>query len=310
MDFHLDRQLRLLTEPEHKNLYSWAINEIDGFGVVVGGDQIPWSWTLSFIATEIVLSDRIELEETEDAEDAEPFSKRIGGTAHRSLISAKLSPFHGDDWFRHTTYRMFGSDRAIKDFRLNIQLLKSNDEPEICSAWGAVSYTSEIDFRDETIEDCIIFHLRVKPITFERYEQKMIAGTISEIVFSVSRVSGFYSEWSPSISTREIKVLTHGKEHNVQVPDGHTFSPPCLGSIGEAELYIGIKNEQLNNFSKSIADLPDDEDQTNSSAQLNTADAPSVHINTQLVKLLAALNSSSRWLIFLLVSLLGIILLK
>ena len=29
MDFHLERGLRLHTEPEDKSLYAWAINEID-----------------------------------------------------------------------------------------------------------------------------------------------------------------------------------------------------------------------------------------------------------------------------------------
>jgi hypothetical protein len=32
VDFHLEHGLRLQTEPAHKPLYSWAINEIDGQG--------------------------------------------------------------------------------------------------------------------------------------------------------------------------------------------------------------------------------------------------------------------------------------
>ena len=47
VDFHLERGLRLHTKPEHKNLYSWAINEIDAQGQQIGDDQIPWGWTLS-----------------------------------------------------------------------------------------------------------------------------------------------------------------------------------------------------------------------------------------------------------------------
>ena len=50
MDFHLDRRLRLHTNPEHKSLYRWAIQEIDAQGQQIGQDQIPWVWTLNFTA--------------------------------------------------------------------------------------------------------------------------------------------------------------------------------------------------------------------------------------------------------------------
>ena len=40
MDFHLERGLRLNTEPKHKNLYNWAINEIDAQGRRVGDDTL------------------------------------------------------------------------------------------------------------------------------------------------------------------------------------------------------------------------------------------------------------------------------
>ena len=62
MDFHLERGLRLHTQPEHKNLYSWAINEIDAQGQQIGHDQIPWPWTLYFTATSCVLGDSIDIE--------------------------------------------------------------------------------------------------------------------------------------------------------------------------------------------------------------------------------------------------------
>jgi hypothetical protein len=36
MEFHLERGLRLHAEPEHKSLYSWAIQEIDAQGRQIG----------------------------------------------------------------------------------------------------------------------------------------------------------------------------------------------------------------------------------------------------------------------------------
>ena len=56
-------------------------------------------------------------------------------------------------------------------------------------------------------------------------------------------MAGFYSEWSPSISTRNVKVLTKGSEHKITLPPGHQFEPPRLGNVGEAKLYINRRLE-------------------------------------------------------------------
>jgi hypothetical protein len=96
---------------------------------------------------------------------------------------------------------MFGTDRAIKSFQLDIHPIADPAEQESCKAWGSVSYTSEIDFRDETVDDCIVFYLFVKPETFARYAAKIAHGSVDEMILSVGSVAGFYSEWSPSIST-------------------------------------------------------------------------------------------------------------
>ena len=55
MEFHLEHQLRLHTEPKFKNLYKWAINEIDAEGKQIGRDQIPWEWNLWFGAMDFLI---------------------------------------------------------------------------------------------------------------------------------------------------------------------------------------------------------------------------------------------------------------
>ena len=100
---------------------------------------------------------------------------------------------------------MFGTDRAIKSFQLDIHPITDPAEQESCAAWGTVSYTHEIDFRNETTEDCIVFYLFVKPETFARYAAKISHGSVDEMILSVGSVAGFYSEWSPSISTRNVR---------------------------------------------------------------------------------------------------------
>ena len=243
MDFHLERGLRLHTEPEYKNLYTWAINEIDAQGQQIGDDQIPWDWTLYFTATSCVLGDSIDIKSKSQIEETAPATLEI---AQRQVIRVQLrpgSPRDDEDYFRQTTFSMFGTDRAIKSFQLDIHQIADPAEQESCTAWGTVSYTAEIDFRNETTEDCIVFYLFVKPETFARYAAKISHGSVDEMIFSVGSVAGFYSEWSPSISTRNVKVLTTGSEHKVNLPPGLQFEPPRLGDVGDAELYINRRLE-------------------------------------------------------------------
>ena len=182
MDYHLEHGLRLHTEPKHKSLYSWAIQEIDAQGKQIGSDQIPWQWTVFFTATSCVLADNIEIESR----------FRAGETAappeieQRQVIRAQLrpgSPYDGE-YFDQTTFSMFGTGRAIKSFQLEIHPIADPAEQQRCSAWGSVSYTTEIDFRNDTSDDCIFFYLFVKPETFARYGAKIAHGLVDEIVLS------------------------------------------------------------------------------------------------------------------------------
>jgi hypothetical protein len=204
VDFHLERGLRLNTESEHKSLYNWAINEIDAQGQQIGNDQIPWRWTLRFTATSCVLCDSIDIESQFQMEETTPAPPEI---VQRQVIRVGLrpgSPRDDGNYFRETTFSMFGTDRAIKSFQLDIHPIVDPAKQGSCSAWGSVSYTAEIDFINETTDDCIVFYLFVEPETFARYAAKVAHGLVDEMILSVGSVAGFYSEWSPSISTRNV----------------------------------------------------------------------------------------------------------
>ena len=139
---------------------------------------------------------------------------------------------------------MFGTDRSIQSFQLDIHpVTDPAKRQEGCSAWGSVSYTAEIDFRNDTTDDCLNFYMFVKPETFARYAAKIAHGLVDEIILSLGSVAGFYSEWSPSISTNNVKVLTKGSEQNIGLPASVEFEPPRLGEVGEAQLYINRRLE-------------------------------------------------------------------
>lgn len=289
MDAHLKRSLRLHTNPEHKNLYKWAINEIDAKGRQIGSDQIPWPWSLNFTAESCVLGDSIEIESK--AATAAP--REI---AQRQVIRVELRP--GGPWedADKTTFSMFGTDRSIQRFQLEIYPTADPAEPESCTAWGSVSYTTEIDFRNETTDDFIVFYLFVKEDTFGRCAAKIAQGSVDQMILRVGSVAGFYSEWSPSISTHHVKVLTPGSEQNITLPTGLQFKPPRLGAVGAVKLHINRRLE----FAK-----PEASDTVEETADVGTVRvvpetrAPAA-VEPRILQMLGSLRRAAWFVVFLL----------
>ena len=211
MDSHLERGLRLRTDPEHKELYGWAINETNAQGQHIGYDQIPWSYTFNFTATSCVLCDSVHTRPQLHLKEIHPtWPEIVEGQVIRVLL--RPEDYHRETKFsmfgvgRHKTkFSMFGTDRDIHSFELNIHPLADPAEQESCKAWGSLSYTPEDEFggkTDKPTDDRITFYLFVKPGTFARYAAKIANGFVDEITLNVGSVPGFYSEWSPSIYAR------------------------------------------------------------------------------------------------------------
>ena len=305
MRFHLDRSLRLATDTKHKSLYAWAINEVDQSGEVVGSDQIPWRWSLYFTATELVFAQELEIREPYRPSEGRGISRPLPGEPpeinHRAYINLKLRP--GDSrktpiQSRQTSYRMFGTDRIISDFTLTISPLDSENDTENCFAGGFVRETIDVDFRDEILNDSVYFYLKVKPSTFEQYAARISAGTAEQIVLLVGGVAGFYSEWSPSISTSEVKVLVRGEEHQLDVPADLDFEPPRLGSVGEARLYINTVRTPPAERSNEIDNRAIDDKYK---LQPLAVDIKSeVKNNRQLRELAISTQGSMKWIVMLL----------
>jgi len=301
VDFHLERGLRLHTDPEHKRLYSWAINEIDAQGQQIGQDQIPWH-----TATSCVLGDSFDIEsQFQQDKEATPPPPKV---TQRQVIRVQLRPGHPWDeerGFRETTFSMFGTDRIIKSFQLEIHPIADPAKQETCRAWGSVSYTDtdEIDSIGTT-DDCVVFYLFVSPDTFARYGAKVAHGLVDEILLSVKSVAGFYSEWSPSISTNRVKVLAGG-EHKVILPPGFDFEPPRLGEVGSAELFINRRLE----FRKRMPEPEAVEEMADSETeQAVPVMQSSAAVDPRILQMLGSLRKAA-WLVVCLLALIFIVLL-
>jgi hypothetical protein len=306
VDYHLERGLRLHTEPEYKNLYSWAILEVDAQGKQIGYDQIPWPWSLYFTATSCVLGDSIEIETWLQGDETAPVPPKIAQDQH---IRVQLRP--GDArrdgvFTRETKFSMFGTGRVIKSFILFIYPIADPAKQESCIAWGSVSYTSEGgDFRRKTMDDCIEFSLYVKPDTFARYAAKIAYGLVDEMIFRVSSVAGFYSEWSPSISTDSVKVLTDGDEQKITLPaTSPEAKPPRLGHVREADLYINRRLE----FGKQAPEPEADEEMSDVGTEPETQAPPA--IDPRMLQMLGSLKSAAWFVVWLLALIFILTLLK
>lgn len=243
VDYHLDRKIKLSEELEYKNLYSWSLQELNEEGEKVGRDQVPWIWNLYFTASELRYSRSIDIEQEGDSVEECTSPK----AQEREIIYAILHPGICQDgrWLEDdTSYSMFGTNRKIKQFGLRISKTEK-DSDEKCRVWGCVSYTTEVDFREETTDDTVEIYLSLSPDRFNDIADQIKSQRIDILQIGLGRVSGFYSEWSPSISTNKIKILAASNDQEVLSSEGCKIYPPRLGNVGEFNITL-TRRHRLN----------------------------------------------------------------
>ncbi len=225
MEYLLDRSIRFKTEIEYKSLYQWALQEVAADGKVIGRDQIPWGWTLSFSATDMRLVQYVEA--NGDGTKAEA----------RETIQIVLVPYRHNGFPPH--FSMFGTDRIIKDITLSVRRASQDNPSQTCSLWGIISYTT---LERETYPDALGFEVSLADQHFEalRHAALGVGGEYS-ILLDVSRAAGFYSDWSPDIYTSRVKVLTAYPEQRVNyLPTARM----CQGSARSASLSLQSPDAQ------------------------------------------------------------------
>jgi hypothetical protein len=305
LEYQIDRRLVLRDESEFKSLYGWCIQELDSEGAKIGRDLIPWPWDAYFTAKELTLSDGVMIDRGVQRGDV---SASVN-TREKQFIHAKLQAGFSTGSYRQPAYSMLGTDRVISEFELFIEKLEETDEQERCFAQGIVSYThSDIEYGTETTNDAITFYLHVRPRTFSRYAAAVAASEVDEAILCVRMVAGLYAEWSPSIWTDLIKVLTGDEEHKVEIPSNCAISPRRLGDVGEASFTMRrtAKPEKRN------PDTVDDELAENEVLQADQRDTATqtaerlANINLQVVVLLGSLRTAAWVIVGLLVLILAL----
>lgn len=302
MDYHIENKILLSEDSEYKSLYSWSLQEFNNKGEKIGFDQIPWRWDLNFTASELRYHYSVNKNKSNNDEDS---------TQENEFITAILHPGicrDGQSLEDDVSYSMFGTNRIIKEFILRIQKIEDGGDNELCYLLGIVSYTTELDFRKITTDDTIDITLRLSPQRFNKIAELIKTQLIDILELALVGVPGFYSEWSPSISTENIKILSAQEEPVVIKKDGCKIDPPRLGEVIEFSLVI-IQRHKLNlkqdlrgvNIDKLFYDFDDSSEESieKEGSQESQSDKASLMLS-QLTRNEKALNQLRIpiWLIF------------
>jgi hypothetical protein len=225
MEYQLDNRVVLSTERKHENLYSWSIKEFDNRETQIGVDQIPWDWSLYFEVVELFPVFKIEMRA---ASNDHPEAS----TESSEYLSGKLRPTVESRQAGH--YSMFGTQRPITEFGLLVH--KAKDEKDKCHLWGSISYTADFDFQDVTEPDCVFLYVYLSAVRFDQLMNFVKFPRPTRAQIRLTGVSGFYSEWSPSIRTDRIKILANAADQRLENPQRLGLSPPVLGGVKEFDL--------------------------------------------------------------------------
>ena len=224
MKYHRDYSVKIETETEYQSLYKWCLKEFTNDDTQVGRDLIPWVYSLYFDVTDLrhnftVSNDNLE-NLNEDSQDSK--------TCTKNVIVARMKPSKKNDVF--TSYSMVGTKRNIQEIELKIQV----SEKTYCTSWGMLKSTFDDDFHEETVEDFLTFNLYLPPKEFTEIIDMINSGISNKALFIVSGVKGFYSDWSPDITTNYIKILTRSRdEQELKLHDGADVNPPRLGEVSD-----------------------------------------------------------------------------
>ena len=236
MRLNLESAVRFNREPEQVGLYSWSLLEISASGDKPSHGVIPWDSTVRFVASGLQYYNDYSLSQTIRADETVAIERHISTALVATLwFDAKYSS--ASRWLP-TKLSMLGTEREVSNISLRIQPLGREDESEKCVLWGCPSYTTDIDFRDHTFPDLLQIQLAVAPSKFRELSDLAALPTPITLSVTLSRVSGFYSDWSPEISTDRVKILTDIDSHFVDGAPAAEPVLPRLGKVGEFTLSV------------------------------------------------------------------------
>jgi hypothetical protein len=239
MDYNIARKVRFSRNPKYTSLYKWCLHDVNE-NDKDDGDMIPWVWSLYFTATTLRVNRTIEFK-SELVDNQADTRRNITSTDYAitgELFSGRC--FDGKNLERHVSYSMFGTDRIIEKFNLSIYPAEKNKEDN-CFLWACPSYDTEIDFKNIREDDTVSINFFINEEQFNELADLIDAKKVANASVMLSGVDGFYSSWSPSISTRFIKILS--EYHEIENLEGIEERIPKVEMVNKFTLSYQTINE-------------------------------------------------------------------
>ena len=174
-------------ETKHSGLYKWCIFEDSG--KKERDEFIPFEWDIHFKAKNIRYSNKL----SNDIDINEAYQKES--------IAADLIPLKQAGSFKIS---LFGSETPIEDISLYVEKInsKQKSEKERCTIHVFEEMETEDPYTlgEVTYPSNISFTVRLFEVNYLKLLNQIHDNQISSLSFSVGKVRGFYSGWTPTIA--------------------------------------------------------------------------------------------------------------
>ena len=231
MKYELERKITVNHQPKDCSLYKWCLNENDKDNEKITNDLIPYRFSLYFICSSLKIVRQTYLRIDRQDGDSKKVRQKI-------IVTGTIrSGFCRDDetLTDEVSYSFFGTNRIIE--KINFSIVETNQEQdEFCTLVGIPCYTTELDHLVETQPDFLGFDVYLKKERFEALVNHIESKVVDSCWMSASLVSGFYSEWKPSISTNFIKILT--QSHVVNGLQDDMFQLDRVGEVRDFSIHF------------------------------------------------------------------------
>ena len=290
--YELNRTIKLNNDSEYPSLYSWSLEEYDSEGNKVGLEFITQQIGSIYLNVErLAYINGFNRGEYDDDSSEFRESEDIYGT---------LTPNnpHLPSW-RQNTFSMFGADREVKHFGLEIRrtddgesgdsqnryrpLSKGllNSKQESCYMRGFVGYKEDggLDIEPHEAEDSLFLRVYLNEERFNKIVQHIKNGTKARHI-RLGHVDGFYNVWTPSIHLESIKILSddtsgYGEDERyvqqIDMPKKSDITPPRLGKVYDFDIVFEIESNILINDDKENEDVYKDDYEIDNPVKLESS---------------------------------------
>lgn len=226
MEYLLERKVKINRETEHKNLYSWCLNEFDENDKIIGRDLIPFDDRFWFTGTSLQVTTKLDVErDIESDKSKATTSKSIRGLFYSGIC------FDGNNLSDEVVFSIFGTARTIKEFNVSINIAEKENE-EMCRFSAFPSYVSEgAEFQKVIEDDYAGFYIYIHSEKFNELAKLVENHSLNSVSFSIDGVDGVYAEWTPTYKTYSAKILT--SKNSIEGINETKFEYPTVFKVKE-----------------------------------------------------------------------------